>query len=165
MNTYTDQNLLDTAGAVGLLPDLPLMGPTTQDRTEADTGRDIGNGSRRVVAPTVAPATGKTCQTGSQSDKIGNVCGRDETGAGSEKTPQNTNVLRGFQGVVRAGLENVLKSRGNDRVSDQLAQSLAQFKVGSLWEALEDTDRATLFAVAVAMIERAELSPRTGDGR
>jgi integrase len=105
MNTYTDQSLLDTAGAVGLLPDLPLMGPTAQDRTEADTQRDTGDGSRRVVAPMVAPATGKACQTGSQSDKIGKICGRDETELENEKTPQNTEVLRGFRGVVRAGLE------------------------------------------------------------
>ncbi len=53
----------------------------------------------------VAPTTGKTCQTGSKSDKIGKVCGGDETGSENEKTPQNTEVLRGFQGVVRAGLE------------------------------------------------------------
>jgi integrase len=63
------------------------------------------------------------------------------------------------------GLENVLKTRGKSRVSDQLAQSLAQYPFGGLWEALEDADRATLFAVAAAMIERTELSLRTGDGQ
>ena len=67
--------------------------------------------------------------------------------------------------MAEAGLENVLKTRGKSRASDQLSKELSIFDLGSLWEALEDTDRATLFAVAVAMIERAELSPRTGDGR
>jgi len=104
MNTYTDQNLLDTAGAVGLLPDLPLMGPTAQDRTEADNGRDIGGGSRTVTY-SVTHGADKLVQTGSKPDKIGKVCGGDETGSENKKTPQNTRVLRGFQGVVRAGLE------------------------------------------------------------
>ncbi len=92
MNTYTDQRLLDTSAAVGLLPDLPLMGPTAQNRTEADTQRDIVDGSRRVVAPTVALATDKACRTGSQSDKIGKVCGPTESDPQTKK-PRD---LRGF---------------------------------------------------------------------
>ncbi len=51
------------------------------------------------------------------------------------------------------GLENLLKTRGKTDLSDTVAQKLAQFKVGLLWEALSDLDRATLFAVAAGMIE------------
>ena len=55
--------------------------------------------------------------------------------------------------MVRAGLETPVKSRGILNVSPQLAQSLAHFDIGCLWEALEDTDRAKLLAIAAAMIE------------
>jgi len=58
------------------------------------------------------------------------------------------------------GLENIVKTWGKTSISHTVAQTLAQFKVGSLWEALEDSDRATLFAVAAAMIERAELAEK-----
>lgn len=51
------------------------------------------------------------------------------------------------------GFENVSKTRGKVAVADQLAQKLAQFDLGSLWEALGDHDRATLFAVAAGMVE------------
>ena len=105
MGTYTDQRLLDTSAAVELLPDLPLDGPTQQDRTEADAQRDTAKGSARTVTYSVTYDADKTYQTGSISGKIGKVCGSDETELGNEKTPQNTRVLRGFQGVVRAGLE------------------------------------------------------------
>jgi len=105
MNTYTDQRLLDTSAAVELLPELPLAGQVYLKQNEVDNRTDTGDGARRVVAPMVAPTTGKTCQTGSQSGKLGKVCGGDETGPENEKTPQNTEVSRGFSGVVRAGLE------------------------------------------------------------
>jgi integrase len=104
MNTYTDQSLLDTAGAVGLLPDLPLTGPTQRERTEADTHRDAGDRSRTVTYSVTYEAD-EVGQTGAISGKIGKVCGAAETGSENEKTPQNTGVLRGFPLVVRAGLE------------------------------------------------------------
>ena len=86
MSTYTDQGLLDTSGAVELLPELPLTGS-------------------RTVAPTVAPATGKTCQNVSDSGNLGDLADPTEIGSEHEKTPQNTEVSRGFVVVVRAGLE------------------------------------------------------------
>jgi hypothetical protein len=55
--------------------------------------------------------------------------------------------------VAEAGLENQLKTRGKVAVSDQLAQKLAQFEIGKLWEALGDSGRATVFAVAAEMFE------------
>jgi len=49
MGTYTDQRLLDTSAAVELLPNRPLAGPTQQDRTEADTQRNTGDGTGSAV--------------------------------------------------------------------------------------------------------------------
>lgn len=64
--------------------------------------------------------------------------------------------------MAEAGLENLSETREKPMVSDGLAQLLAQFDLGSLWEALGDNDRATLFAVAAGMIEATSLSPGGG---
>jgi len=77
-----------------------LMGSAERTQPEADAQRDIGNGSRRVVAPMVAPATGKTCQNESQSGKIGKVCRPTESG---EKTKKPRD-LRGFNESGRQDL-------------------------------------------------------------
>jgi integrase len=100
MNTYTDQRLLDTSAAVELLPELPLAGPTAQDNSVADIRRDTGKVARRVVAPTVVPATGIACQTGSKTDKIGKICRPTESG---EKTKKPRD-LRGFNKSGRQDL-------------------------------------------------------------
>jgi integrase len=83
MRTYTDERLLNSAGAVELLPSLPLGTP---------------NGSS-LVAPTVAPATGKTCQTGATTDKIGKV-GLRRKYARNVKKPR---ASRGFKTWSRGG--------------------------------------------------------------
>ena len=133
MGTYTDQRLLDTSAAVELLPELPLMRPVqnlrkldiqTGDATEQPTAEpaylkqnEVDNESTsgegpRPVAPTVAPATGKTCQKESETDK--NICSEgatDDALTDSDNRqkhgdlPQNPIVLREFPRVVRAGLE------------------------------------------------------------
>ena len=52
MNTYTDERLLNSAGAVELLPELRLESRSNQS----------------LVAPTVAPRVGKLCHLGAISD-------------------------------------------------------------------------------------------------
>jgi hypothetical protein len=64
--------------------------------------------------------------------------------------------------MAEAGLENPSETRGKPLVSGELAQLLAQFDPGTLWEALGDSDRATLFAVAAGMIDATSLSPYGG---
>ena len=59
MNIYTDPTLLDVAGAIGSLPNVRPSNPRTSDGLKV-TGT---NNAPRTVAPTVAPATVKTCQT------------------------------------------------------------------------------------------------------
>jgi integrase len=112
MNTYTDQRLLDTSAAVELLPELPLAELGCRTNTEAKNVMSSGDGTRRVVAPTVAPATGKTCQNESQNGKNGcSLVGPDDALEHSDNRekhgdlPQNESVLREVARVVRAGLE------------------------------------------------------------
>ncbi len=88
MRTYTDERLLATAGAVALLPDLPLGGPTHPERAEADSLPAAGHWPRPV-----APTTGGTCQNGSISDKMGKVFRRDENGQETKKPRQNRGFL------------------------------------------------------------------------
>ena len=117
MNVYTDERLLNAADAVALLPDLPLNGLDHSERTEADTLRDAGNGTGRVVAPMVAPTTGKTCQNVSDSDNLGKICRPAETESENEKTPENTRVLRGLSESGRQDLN--LRPLRPERMSDE----------------------------------------------
>ena len=103
MRTYTDERLLNAAGAVALLPDLPLGEPTHRDRAEADSLPAAGR-RRRTVAPTVAPTTGGTGQSESISGKMGKVFRRDETGRDTKK-PRETLVFAGFFEVEPKGVE------------------------------------------------------------
>ena len=81
MATYTDERLLNSAGAVELLPDLPL-----NERAEVISQPIAGKRSASFVAPTVAPTTGETCQTRSFSGKMGKVSGPVDKGPKNEKT-------------------------------------------------------------------------------
>ncbi len=78
MGTYTDERLLQTAGAVELLPMLPI---------------DPHLDAKRTVTPVVTLDADKTCQTESISGKIGDLGGRSETGDFSQKP----RVLRGLE--------------------------------------------------------------------
>jgi integrase len=71
MNVYTDPRLLDTAGALNALPAMPLDEPGRQAE------RATGTAGARMVAPTVAPVTGKPRTTVAIPDKaIQNDAGR-----------------------------------------------------------------------------------------
>ncbi|MFG0261517.1 MAG: tyrosine-type recombinase/integrase, partial [Novipirellula sp. JB048] len=85
MNTYTDERLLETSVAVELLPSLPIM---------ADTE------AKSSVAPTVAPATYKTCQSEPKAGKIGKVFGSPR----KQENPAKRRVLRGFSESGRLDL-------------------------------------------------------------
>ncbi len=76
MNTYTDERLLETSGAVELLPNLP-----------------IGPGAESSVAPAVAPTAYKRSQEGSKPGKMGGLA----DSAGERKNPEKHSVLRGSE--------------------------------------------------------------------
>jgi len=84
MNVYTDPRMLDVMGALDALPALPLGGPLDQsndDHRQRATGtdaRDTNPSDRRCtavdksVAPTVAPNSGKPCNSGAIADNSAN---------------------------------------------------------------------------------------------
>ena len=96
MNVYTDPRLLDVHGALDALPSLPLgVSPQDNHRQQA-TGTDDHTSpqdtktDRRMVAPTVAPNSGKRCKLGTIADNSATECGSPE----NEKPPANTEVIR-----------------------------------------------------------------------
>ncbi len=74
MKTYTDERLLNSAGAVELLPNLPIEKWVEQS----------------FVAPTVAPATDLLCQFGATDDKIGDL----ELASQKREDPTKRGVIR-----------------------------------------------------------------------
>jgi len=81
MNVYTDPKLLDVAGAVETLPDLPLVvGQASESVAAKATGTD--DSAARQFAPGFAPTLGKPGILGSILDKIATNGGKaDEAGA------------------------------------------------------------------------------------
>ena len=71
MATYTDERLLNSAGAVALLPDLPIG--ATDDKTQTEATSD-GRKAARTVTPFVTPEASKRGQNESFSGKIGKDC-------------------------------------------------------------------------------------------
>ncbi|NBC11362.1 MAG: hypothetical protein GVY24_06440 [Planctomycetes bacterium] len=63
MNTYTDPRLLDVAGAMDVLPTLPLDDPPQRDQARA-TGTDVS-----ALVPTLVPASGNPNAGASTADK------------------------------------------------------------------------------------------------
>ena len=85
MNTYTDSMLLDVAGAMDVLPDLPLDDSTGAERQKA-TGTD-----GRSLVPTLASLAVNRCISGTTADKTGG------------NPPSATNVVTSYpdKGSVR----------------------------------------------------------------
>ena len=76
MNTYTDPKLLDVAGAMDSLPDLPLSVPTPTNETARLTGTD-----GCAVAPIVAPTWCNRSQTQSNVVKSEGMSASEHRGA------------------------------------------------------------------------------------
>ena len=73
MNVYTDPKLLDVYGAMNALPELPLDGKSTSERTSIEaTGTD--DSRPFPVAPTVAPNSGNLVQRLAIADKTDTDC-------------------------------------------------------------------------------------------
>ncbi len=91
MNTYTDPALLDIAGAVERLPDLPL------DATDRDAGQTTGTDGKAAspLAPVLAPTADKL------SKFEGKIDHNPETDVELHKRekPANSQGKRGFSGV------------------------------------------------------------------
>ena len=68
MATYTDERLLNSAGAVALLPDLPIG--ATEDKTHTEATRRERKAAR-TVTPFVTPEASKRVQKESFSGKLG----------------------------------------------------------------------------------------------
>lgn len=103
MNIYTDPRLLDTHGALDALPPLDLNTPPSTERAAMQaTGTEgqIGANPRRIasagatgkslVAPNVAPASGKRGQTVSFPDISSKVDGERPTGRVTRENPGET---------------------------------------------------------------------------
>ena len=93
MNVYTDPRLLDVAGAMDSLPELPLAGESPDDKqTLRATGTD--DSTSRKLTPTLAPNYGHGCELESITDKS------DDVGDPSHrtKTPENKQFPEVFQG-------------------------------------------------------------------
>jgi integrase len=101
MNTYTDPRLLDVAGAVELLPDLPL---DAGDRTGAETTARVATGTDGgtvdacpSLAPPLAPNSWKLCK----SVVIAGDSTAETEPAKKGENPQFSLGKRGFSGVSR----------------------------------------------------------------
>ncbi len=94
MNVYTDPRVLDVAGALDSLPSLPLDAqPSGHQQRQIATGTDHATARGQfLVAPLVAPNSGKLCKLGATTD---NQWGRTQSD-GHEKTPRKQAVSRGF---------------------------------------------------------------------
>ena len=100
MNVYTDPKLLDLAGAVELLPSLPLDAEpqTTTAGVLAATGTEQ---AESLVAPNVAPTTDKTLRELAISGNLGDFA---ESSRETQK-PSKTLGFAGFCLVWPAGFE------------------------------------------------------------
>ncbi len=94
MNVYTDPQLLDVAGAVESLPNLPINGPLRDEAQTAElraTGTDDMAASRNL-APNLAPTPGERGKLETTRDNSAVLT----TTRQDEKNPEKTSVSRGF---------------------------------------------------------------------
>lgn len=83
MNTYTDPKLLDVAGAVAALPELPLN--ATPKRApevavaEGTNDREIRTSDVFPFAPRFVPTSDKPCISGATADKTAPTVGNELT--------------------------------------------------------------------------------------
>ena len=127
-NVYTDPALLDVAGALDALPELPLDSGTNTVQKQQVSGET----KSRLVAPMVAPNSGFTCHLVSQSDKT-------EPG---ERNNFDENFANSNLGNVKAGndiphlstddKEVVYGGRWQTRTAD-LRRVKTVWQIGSYW--------------------------------
>ncbi len=93
MSVYTDPRLLDVHGALDALPTLPLDGKQPQTETLQATGTNgISDVLIRLVAPTVAPTTDFSGQSGSIGVK---TAGLPISGEGDGSVAVSGNAVKG----------------------------------------------------------------------
>ncbi|MFM2002474.1 MAG: hypothetical protein RI963_1900 [Planctomycetota bacterium] len=97
MATYTDERLLNSAGAVALLPDLPIG--ATEDKTHTEATRRERKAAR-TVTPFVTPKASKLIQKESFSGNLGKDC-RDPSNSHKCEKPREK---RGFNESGRQDL-------------------------------------------------------------
>lgn len=102
MNTYTDPRLLDVAGAVELLPNLPLDGRTNRDTAKA-TGTDGRAGASPSLPPMLPLAAGKSCQ----SLAIAGHLATDGEDIKKRENPRSSEENAGFLGVSTSGRHGI----------------------------------------------------------
>jgi len=108
MNTYTDERLLDAAGAVAMLPDLPI-GPSAggvstgrrQNSKASTPSSPAATNPKKSVAPFVAPTADnswRNCQDLADEPS-------ETPNDGDTKKPRETLVFAGFGEVEPKGVE------------------------------------------------------------
>jgi hypothetical protein len=109
-NVYTDPQLLDVAGAISHLPDLPLESEMEQVEILAEGTNDSMPGvsqNKKVLAPILAPAGGKT------GHFVANTVNRGKTGEEAGDVPELV--------VSDSGSSNLARS-GNSRPQGEVAR-------------------------------------------
>ena len=103
MNTYTDPRLLDIAGAVELLPDLPLDGTARTDdgtATSVATGTDGGTiDASRKLPPKLPPRLPRNAWNECQTLVIAGHSTAETEPAKKRENPRLSQGRRGFSGV------------------------------------------------------------------
>ena len=89
--TYTDERLLNSAGAVALLPDLPIG--ATEDKTHTEATRRERKAAR-TVTPFVTPEASKRGQKGVFSGKTGKGYRDPPKSDKCEKPRKNRGLMR-----------------------------------------------------------------------
>ena len=113
MQAYTDPKLLDVAGAVEVLPNLPLDGSPRRERQRA-TGTDGRSGQPRAsdsLVPVLVPKAGNRCTKESLPDETdenpaqGAIAVSDPVGVTRDRMTSSVTKRRTGLEPVTAGLE------------------------------------------------------------
>jgi len=102
MNVYTDPRVLDVAGALDSLPELPLDGSPQELQRNLATGTDDRQANREIglqqLAPVLAPNSDKRCISVATGDNWATCDDSSET----QENPGKQSVSRGFSKRRRA---------------------------------------------------------------
>ena len=104
MNVYTDPRLLDIAGAVERLPDLPLTGQIESAAATGTTGNPsecVTGNRRRQFAPGFAPTSDKPATPPSIPGKMANL-GADPK---KRENPRFSKENQGFSDSSQVGVK------------------------------------------------------------
>jgi hypothetical protein len=116
MNLYTDPRLLDVAGALDALPDLPLTGGLEGERIAAQATGTSGHRrlGRNSVAPAVAPGRCNAGQSLSLADTVGRAGERSENDGALPQSHLLSTKEAGCHGVTAGLVSRAERIRTSD---------------------------------------------------